>query len=182
MSIKTKTHQFRIETNQLISEYKEIISHTYEFLKDSKDWLEYKRVKRKVDGDIYSIKLKSLINMALVYFYSLYEGFTTRFFKKLTMNDFEIDEAQFKKQYPRFHDIVEKLMKRVYKFYIPKRMYSVIMLLREARHNIAHGEKNAKSEFGIIEICYHTLLEYFHYVENRRYTLSKSVGYRKFTE
>ncbi len=168
MSIKHQKSQFTKETGQIVSEYKEVIYHTFEFLKDSKDWLEYKKMRRKFNDDIYNIKLKSLINMSLVYFYSLYEGFTRAYLKKLAMNDLGITESEFNRRYPSFHDIIEKLMKRLYKIHIPNNIFSNIMKLRIARHKIAHGEKSARAEFIIVEICYQTLLEYFQYMENIR--------------
>ena len=107
MNIKTKTSQFREDTFRFISEYRETVSHTFEFLKDSKDFLEYKRMGRKIDENTYLVRLKSLINMSLVYFYSLYEGFTRLYFQTLTFFDFGTDKDEFDKQYSRFHDIIE---------------------------------------------------------------------------
>ncbi|MFX0035166.1 MAG: hypothetical protein ACFE9I_05950 [Candidatus Hermodarchaeota archaeon] len=174
MSIEEKALQ--------ISEYYEIIIHTFEFLKDSKDWLEYKKMNKKVNEESYNIRLKSLINMALVYFYSLYEGFTREFFKKLTMNDLKITKSEFDSRYQSFHDIIEKLMKDLYKIHIPDNVFSVIMKLRIARHNIAHGEKDAKSDFDIVKICFQALFEYFQYMENNINIFSKRLTYLKFTE
>jgi len=182
MSIKNKAYQFREETHQIISDYKEILYQSVSFLRDSKNWLEFKKLKEIINDDVYYMRLKSLINMALVYFYSLYEGFTRAYFKNLTLNDFGLKESEFNRKFSAFHDIVKNLMKDIYKIHIPKNIFSNLKMLRDARHRIAHGVKNAKSDFAIVEICYQTLLEYFRYMENRITVFSKRLQHQKFTE
>lgn len=120
---------------------------------------------RKIDDNTYLVRLKSLINMSLVYFYSLYEGFTRTYFKALTFLDFGPDKDEFDKHYTRFHDIIENLMKGLYKIFLPDNIFAIIMKLREARNKIAHGEKSAKSDFAIVEICYQALMDYFQFME-----------------
>ena len=129
MNIKTKNFQFREDTFRFISDYRETVSHTFEFLNDSKDFLEYKKGSRKIDENSYLVRLKSLINMSLVYFYSLYEGFTRIFFQTLTFFDFGIDKDEFDKRYSRFHDIIENLMKGRYKIFLPDNIFTIIMKL-----------------------------------------------------
>ena len=83
---------------------------------------------RKIDENTYLIRLKSLINMSLVYFSSLYEGFTRIFFQTLTFFDFGTDKDEFDKQYPRFHDIIEILMKGRYKSPMERKVLNLILL------------------------------------------------------
>ncbi|UCC20833.1 MAG: hypothetical protein JSV62_06015 [Promethearchaeota archaeon] len=182
MSIRNKIYQHREDSMRVISEYTEVVNHTFAFLRDSKGYLEYKRQQNEIDDKIYNMRLKSLINMTLVYFYSLYEGFTRAYFKKLVMIDFDITEDKFDKQYSNFHDIIEKLMRGTYKIRLPQKTYSTLMKLREARHNIAHGKKNAKSDFAIVGLCFQTLLDYFQYMESYAGLFSRTAKYLKFLE
>ena len=107
--------------------------------------------------------------MALVYIYSLYEGFTTKFFMTIELATASISEKEFKDKYPRFHDVVDKLMKEKYNIYLPPSMFKTVKLLRDARNSIAHGEKEALPDVGIIELCSATITAYFNYLVHRFY-------------
>ena len=75
----------------------------------------------------------------------------------------------FKKKYPRFHDVIDKIMKDKYGIYLPHEMFNTVKLLREARHSIVHGEKEALSDIEIVWLCSTTIASYFNYLVHRFY-------------
>ena len=169
MSVKNKNNNASLkrelwsEIQEITVLHKQTAEHTVKLLKDSKDFLEFKR-KKGLGEDFYLKRLKILINMGIIYYYGLYEGFTRFFFRKVAVYDLDIPEDQFKNSFPRLHDII-KLMKARYKIYLDGEIFNVIMNLKEARHNIAHGVGNAKPEFEIILVCHQKILQYFDFIE-----------------
>ncbi len=123
------TEQIRHILVEIVSKYKEIMFQTLELLKDSKDFLEFKKLNSKISQSIYERRLKNLVNMALIYFYSLYEGFTREFFITVEIHGSHITPQEFKKIYPRFHDIIDKLIKDKYSIYLPHQIFKIIKLL-----------------------------------------------------
>ncbi|TFG30027.1 MAG: hypothetical protein EU532_01735 [Promethearchaeota archaeon] len=152
---------------QIMTRYIQEMSQTFEFLKDSKDYLEYKRMAKKISGTIYLVRFSSLMNMAVVYFYSLYEAFTRNFFGALLLRDNNISYQEYKIRYPRFHDVLEKVVRGIYDIFLPKHIYETINHLRIARNQIIHLGKNAKPSFDIIETCYDSLTEYFEFLDKK---------------
>ena len=157
----------RVELVQIALEYKEIMAQTIGLLKDSYYLLGWKRDHEYISSTDYERRLKNHVNMALIYIYSLYEGFTTKFFMSIELATSSISKKEFKERYPRFHDIVDKLMKEKYNIYLPSDIFKVVKLLREARNSIAHGEKEALPDIGIIELCSTTVGKYFNYLVHR---------------
>ncbi|MFX1392581.1 MAG: hypothetical protein ACFFAH_03310 [Promethearchaeota archaeon] len=162
-SIKLRRIQWK-ELLKITVQYKQGIQQAFEFLKDSKDFLEFKRMKKSIDEEIYLGRLKSLINMAAVYFYSLHEGFTRDFFKEVISYDGGMSGSKFDEKYDRFHDIIV-LMRRRYHIRLPKEIFDIIDKLRMARNSIVHGMRDARPEFKIIELCYETIMNYFDFVQ-----------------
>jgi len=155
------------DTHQIMTQYRREMNQTFEFLKDSKDYLEYKRMAKKISGTIYLVRFSSLMNMAVVYFYSLYEAFTRNFFGALLLRDKNISYQEYKIRYPRFHDVLEKVVRGIYDIFLPKHIYETINHLRIARNQIIHLGKNAKPSFDIIEKCYDSITEYFEFLDKK---------------
>jgi hypothetical protein len=152
------------ELHEIVIHHKQTAEHTLKLLKDTKDYLEFQR-NNGLSEPYYMERLKILINMGIVYYYSLYEGFTRFFFRKVAVYDLEIPEENFEDWYPEFKHII-RLIKTRYHIYLKKDMFQIIMKLRDARHNIAHGKGNAKSEFEILVICHQELMQYFELIHH----------------
>jgi hypothetical protein len=155
------------DPQQIMLQYRREMNQTFEFLKDSKDYLEYKRMAKKIGGTIYLVRFSSLINIAVVYLYSLYEAFTWNFFGALLLQDKNISYQEFKVRYPRFHDVLEKVVRGIYNIFLPKHIYETINHLRIARNQIIHLGKKAKPSFEIIEKCYDSITEYFEFIDKK---------------
>ena len=112
--------------------------------------------------------------MALVYLYSLYEGIIRIFFRKVAYHDLKIPEHEFNEQYRKFQKIIN-LMKSQYGIYLDDDVFGVIMKLKKARHNIAHGVGVAKPEFEIIVLCHQVILEYFDFIEEQMFRKLKLI-------
>lgn len=52
-------------------------------------------------------------------------------------------------------------------------IFNVIKLFHEARNNIIHESKDAKSDFAILELCSTTINEYFTFILGKFYNVNK---------
>ncbi len=86
-----------------------------------------------------------------------------QFFLKIETNCSDISLGEFKEIYPRLHDIIQKLMRSKYRITLPPRIFKVIKMLHEARNNIIHDSRDAKSDF-ILELCSTTINAYFTFI------------------
>lgn len=152
---------FKIVADQYI----ERISHTFKVIEDSKVFLKFERKEGRIDNETYTMRLKCVINMAIVYFYSLYEGYTWKVFKKVALIDLGMSEGDFKKEYPEFKDLKRKLIKK--KFRIPKYIYESIETVRKGRNKIVHDGGEARAEFEVIKNSYHIFIDYFKYINDK---------------
>jgi len=149
----------------IIYYYKQELTQTFQFLKDSKDFLEYKKMAKKISAEVYTVRFSSLMNMALVYFYALYEGFNRTFFEKLLRHDTSISHREFKRRYPEFYDIKHKVIRGIYHIRISQEIFDVIDILRRARNGIVHLGKKCKQDFEIVDICYEAIVKYYELIE-----------------
>lgn len=163
-----KSHNFEIKNrlNEITVYYTQELEQAYEFLRDSKDYLEFKKIKNNISAETYLIRMRTLMNMALVYIYSVYEAFTRAFFAEVVHHDLGLNRDQFNAHYHRFHDLNKRLMQERYHIRLPHRMYIVIKQLRNARNDIVHLGKKAEPVFENVEYCLSTTVEYFRFIEN----------------
>lgn len=160
---KTIPIDFQIKSNlmDIYSVYKDDLSKTFELLKDSKNDLKFKSGNRIIDRRTYKIRLVNLHNMAMIYYYALYEGFTRMIFKTIKVYESDISHKEFEELYPTLYKIIVELMKKKYKIYIPYRIFKVIKLLHDTRNNITHHSCNATTNFENIELCTEKIQDYF---------------------
>jgi len=154
----------RSKLHEITFNYTQEMEQTFEFLRDSKDYLEFKKIKKDIDDSIYSVRMKSLMNMAIIYFYSIYEAFTRTFFAKV-MNYEGMSVEQFSLEFHKFHELRKKIIKEKYHIYYPKHVFRILRLLQNDRNDIVHLGKKAKPEFENIEYCFRIIVEYFLYIK-----------------
>lgn len=164
---KSRYLEIMRELHEITFNYTQEMEQTFEFLRVSKDYLEFKKIKKDIDDSTYSVRMKSLMNMALIYFYSAYEAFTRTFFAKVLNYDVGMSIEEFSSQFHSFHEILQKVVKEKYQIYLPNRIFKVLRELQVARNNIVHLGKKAKTEFEIIENCFKAIIESFLYIEKR---------------
>jgi len=157
----------RSKLHEITLNYTQEMEQTFEFLKDSKDYLEFKKIRKDIDDSTYSVRMKSLMNMAIIYFYSIYEAFTRTFFAKVLNYDLGMSVEEFNSEFHSAHEILKKVVKEKYQIYLPNRIFNVIRELQVARNNIVHFCKKAKTEFEIIENCFRRIVESFLNIEKK---------------
>lgn len=149
------------ELVEIISKYKEIAFQTHELLQDSKEYIEYRWVQGTINHEVYERRLQNLVNMALLYYYGLYEGFTRQVLFTMEVRYGPLKKGAFEKIFFKFNDLNRYLLKEKYGVYLPKHQFKIVKILREARNSIIHEGKNAKPDFRIIEECNRTVTGYF---------------------
>jgi len=161
-------HKYK-ELHNIKIRYQTFASETFEVLKVSKDFIEFQKRKGSYDEEIYSIRLKSLINMASVYFMALFEGFTRSFIKKVVSIEYGIDKRQFDKWYFKFNDILDNILRKKFHINLSRHFnqWNIIQELRYARNQVVHNGKSMIPDFKIIKMCFDALIAYFNFLESR---------------
>ncbi len=150
------------ELHELTDLQKQTTEQTLMLLTETKQYLDFE-ANHGLDEKSYRERLKILINMGIIYYYALYEGFTRFVFKKMRAYELDISEDRVNDRDFTLHKIIT-YMKSRYKIYLEEEMFSVIIKLKEARHDIAHGVGDAKPDFDIILICHSQIVEYFDFI------------------
>lgn len=155
------------KVNEITEQYIERITHAFEIIEQSADLLGYEKKDGTIDDKTHTIRLKCLINMTIVYFYGLYEGFTRKVFRYVAAVKFSMREDDFNKKYRDFGDLMVILVKRRFKIRLPKLMFKSIMLINDGRNDIVHEGQDARAEFKVIESSYRLFIHYFNYIRDR---------------
>ena len=161
-------HKYK-ELHDIKIRYQTIVSETFEVLKVSKDFIEFQKKKGCYDDEIYTIRLKSLNNMAGVYFMALFEGYTRTFFKEVVNIKYGIEKKQFDKWYFKINDILNEILRDKFHINLNRqfKQWNIIKELRNARNQVVHNGKNILPKFEIIETCFEALIAYFNFIESR---------------
>lgn len=170
MGVKYKEHAPNLKWSkvyEITEQYIEIITHAYNIIKNSADFLDYKKKNGTIDNKTHTIRFKCLINMTIVYFYSLYEGFTRKVFRYVAAVKFSISEKDFKKDYHKPGDLFVKFVRRRCGIRIPKDMFDSIILIKDGRNDIVHEGQNARAEFKVIESSYRLFIYYFNFIRDK---------------
>jgi len=164
-----KIGQNFVELHEIKLRYQTVVEETFEVLKVSKDFIEFQKRKGSYNEKIYSIRLKSLINMASVYFIALFEGFTRSFIKKIVYIEYGIEKKQFDQRYFKFNDILNNILREKFHINLNKQFkkWDVIKELRNARNQVVHNGKNMIPDFQIVKICFEALIAYFNFIESQ---------------
>jgi len=148
---------------KIIETFRRRISVTYELVQSSRASLELLRS----DEGVYTPHATSLINMALMYFYTQYEGFNRHFFRKLEKYNEKIDRTEFDEKFSKFNDIIQRIIKDKYKIVLPFHIFQEIDKCRLARNVIVHQGLEAPPNFEIIDRFYRAFIKFFTHVKEK---------------
>ncbi len=162
---KSRNLEVLRELHEITFNYTKEMEETFEFLRDSKDYLEFKKIKKDIGESTYSVRMKSLMNMALTYFYSVYEAFTRTFFAKVMHYDEGMSIEYFNSEFHKLHELRKRVIKKKYQIRLPNHIFRVLRLFQTDRNDIVHLGKKAKPEFENIEYFFRVIAEYFEYIE-----------------
>lgn len=113
------------------------------------------------------------MNMAFIYFYSVYEAFTRTFFARVMDCDEGMSIEQFNAEFHKFHELRKRVIKEKYQIYLPKQVFRILRLLQNDRNDIVHLGKNAKPESENIEYCFRIIADYFEFIEKEIFSRFK---------
>jgi len=176
MSISRKINIKHIWTSQELDQlheitlqYKNMMNETFEMIKYSKDLIMFQYAKGDTEEDKLIFRTKSLFNMASVYLYALFEGFTRNFFKRVAYLQNGITEVHFDRVYFKFNVILRNILNEKYKINLNKQFHqwSIIKDLQFARNEVVHYGRNIRQDFKIIKSCYKAILGYFVFIESK---------------
>ncbi len=155
------------KVNEITDQYVERITHAYNIIKNSADFLDYKKKNGTIDNKTHTTRLKCLVNMTIVYFYSLYEGFTRKVFRYVAAVKFRINEKEFNDDYHKPRDLFVKFVRKQCGIRIPDDMFEYIMIIKNGRNDIVHEGQDARAEFKVIRRSYRLFIHYFNFIRDR---------------
>ena len=162
---KPSSYEVKRQLHTITYSYTQELEQIMELLRDARDYLEHKKIKEIIDENSYLIRMRGLVGMALVYFYSKLEGFTRSFFAQVLHYEIGMTREQFNVEFHKFHDLRKKIIQERYHIRFPKRSYELITLLRKERNDMVHLDRKVKPVFENIELCARGLLEYFQIIK-----------------
>lgn len=164
---KSGNYEVKRQLHAITYRYTQELGQIMELLRDTRDYLEHKKIKEIIDENSYLIRVRGLVGMALVYFYSKLEGFTRSFFAQVLYHETGMTREQFNVKFHKFHDLRKKVIQERYHIRFPKRIYDLITLLRKERNDMVHLDRKAKPVFENIELCARKIFEYFQIIEQK---------------
>lgn len=202
-----KLDKYYEKLQSLTNDYQTKISQTYDFFKDIysiyKDKINereqlYRKKMNFVDdyfcGNIYKEsremgiiyieanslfpeRINSLLNMTLIYFITLMEGFSRDFFKIILKHENNINKKRFDKDYWNFRTIEQKLINLRFGIDLNEICpnYKKLNNLRKLRNKIVHRglEWGKNINFDYVKFCFNSICEYFANIEHEIFKILK---------
>jgi len=91
-----------LELVEIVAKYREIVFQTHKLVQDSKEYTEYRWIQGNITQDVYERRIQNLVNMALLYYYGLYEGFTRQVLFTMEVKFGAVEEEIFNKRFSKF--------------------------------------------------------------------------------
>lgn len=150
-------------------------NEAWKVLTYANDMLYFKKQHTKYPMSLteYNQELKAIINMAIIYFCALYEGFTRDFFKKLLYFIEGMDERKFEEKYYKFTYVKKYVMENRFKIFLNRQFkeWGFLSHVYRERGEVTHKGSDFKPDFEIINVVRNTVLNYINFIEmiiNRR--------------